>query len=182
MQRRRLLAIGLLALASAVVGGSLFRRQTYDNPELGVITYHYRWGKRAKLTADTNRDGKIDVRARIDDLGSPAEYWEDSDHDGSFDRHVIMEGSEIQRVEDRLCSRQTMTELSDRITVDPEQCGGRPCIRGMRIRVMDVLDLLANGLTVDEVLEELPDLEREDIQATLKFASRRLVDHPVFAG
>lgn len=73
-----------------------------------------------------------------------------------------------------------MTELLDRITVDPEQCGGRPCIRGMRIRVVDVLDLLANGLTVDEVLEELPDLEREDIQAVLKFASRRL-DHPVIA-
>lgn len=73
-----------------------------------------------------------------------------------------------------------MTELLDRITVDPEQCGGRPCIRGMRIRVIDVLDLLANGLTPDEILEELPDLEREDIQAALKLASRRL-DHPVIA-
>jgi uncharacterized protein (DUF433 family) len=73
-----------------------------------------------------------------------------------------------------------MTELLDRITVDPEQCGGRPCIRGMRIRVIDVLDLLASGLTPDEALEELPDLEREDIQAALKFASRRL-DHPVIA-
>jgi len=73
-----------------------------------------------------------------------------------------------------------MTELLDRITVDPEQCGGRPCIRGMRIRVVDVLDLLANGLTADEVLKELPDLEREDIHAALKLASRRL-DHPVIA-
>ena len=53
-----------------------------------------------------------------------------------------------------------MTQLSGRITVDPEHCGGRPCIRGMRIRVSDVLDLLANGLTLEEVLEELPDLER----------------------
>ena len=68
----------------------------------------------------------------------------------------------------------------DRITLDPEQCGGRPCIRGMRIRVLDVLDLLASGLTPEEVLEELPDLEREDIHAALKFASRRL-DHPVIA-
>jgi hypothetical protein len=101
MQRYRLLAIGLLALAlaGAVVGGYLFRRQTYDNPELGVITYHYRWGKRAKLTADTNRDGKIDVRARIDDLGFPEEFWEDSDYDGTFDRHVVMEGTMIQRVD-----------------------------------------------------------------------------------
>ena len=73
-----------------------------------------------------------------------------------------------------------MTELADRITVDPEQCGGRPCIRGMRIRVIDVLDLLANGLTAEQVIEELPDLEIEDVRASLRFASRRL-DHPVLA-
>jgi len=73
-----------------------------------------------------------------------------------------------------------MLELMERITVDPEQCGGRPCIRGMRIRVSDVLDLLANGLTPEQVLEELPDLELEDIRACLRFASRRL-DHPVVA-
>ena len=66
----------------------------------------------------------------------------------------------------------------ERITVNPRQCGGRPCIRGMRIRVTDVLDLLAAGLTRDEVLEELPDLEAEDIEASLRFASRR-IDHPV---
>ena len=73
-----------------------------------------------------------------------------------------------------------MANLTERITVDPEQCGGRPCIRGMRIRVTDVLDLLANGLTSQEVLAELPDLEPEDIQACLRFASRWL-DHPVVA-
>jgi uncharacterized protein (DUF433 family) len=66
----------------------------------------------------------------------------------------------------------------DRITVNPRQCGGRPCIRGMRIRVTDVLDLLAAGLTREQVLEELPDLEDEDVEACLRFASRRL-DHPV---
>ena len=66
----------------------------------------------------------------------------------------------------------------NRITIDPEQCGGRPCIRGMRIRVVDVLDLLANGLTASQVLEELPDLEAEDIQACLQYASRKL-NHPV---
>ena len=71
-----------------------------------------------------------------------------------------------------------MTEIAERITVDPEQCGGRPCVRGMRIRVIDVLDLLANGLTAEQVIEELPDLELEDIHACLRFASRRL-DHPV---
>jgi len=61
-----------------------------------------------------------------------------------------------------------MHYLAERITVDPEQCGGRPCIRGMRIRVSDVLDLLASGLTADQILEEMPDLEPEDIQASLR--------------
>ena len=73
-----------------------------------------------------------------------------------------------------------MADLAERITVDPEQCGGRPCVRGLRIRVQDVLDLLANGLTSEQVLEELPDLQAEDIFACLRFASRRL-DHPVVA-
>lgn len=73
-----------------------------------------------------------------------------------------------------------MAELMNRITVDPEQCGGRPCIRGMRIRVSDVLDLLANGLSPEEIVEEMPDLELEDIRASLRFASRRL-SHPVVA-
>ena len=71
-----------------------------------------------------------------------------------------------------------MTEIAERITVDPQQCGGRPCIRGMRIRVSDVLDLFAAGLSSVEILEELPDLEAEDLQACLRFASRYL-DHPV---
>ncbi len=73
-----------------------------------------------------------------------------------------------------------MSDLADRITVNPEQCGGRPCVRGMRIRVSDVLDLLAAGLSTDEVLAELPDLEHDDIKACLRFASRRL-NHPVIA-
>lgn len=63
--------------------------------------------------------------------------------------------------------------LSERITVNPEQCGGRPCIRGMRIRVTDVLDLLAAGLSPAEVVDELPDLEIADVQAVLKFAALR---------
>ena len=60
------------------------------------------------------------------------------------------------------------------------RCGGRPCVRGMRIRVIDVLDLLATGLTPEQVVEELPDLELADITACLRFASRRL-DHPILA-
>lgn len=69
-----------------------------------------------------------------------------------------------------------MAELAERITIDPEQCGGRPCIRGMRIRVMDVLDLLADGLSKEQILGEMPDLEAEDIYASLRFAIRHL-DH-----
>lgn len=68
--------------------------------------------------------------------------------------------------------------LSERITVNPKQCGGRPCIRGMRIRVTDVLDLFASGLTADEILEEMPDLEREDLYAVLEYAARK-IDHPL---
>jgi len=71
-------------------------------------------------------------------------------------------------------------ELMPRITVNPDQCGGRPCVRGMRIRVIDVLDLLAAGLSREQVVEELPDLELEDIAACLRFASGRL-DHPILA-
>ncbi|WP_349263065.1 DUF433 domain-containing protein [Longimicrobium sp.] len=66
----------------------------------------------------------------------------------------------------------------ERITVNPRQCGGRPCVRGMRIRVTDVLDLLATGMTPKQVVEELPDLEPADIEACLRFASRR-IDYPV---
>lgn len=72
------------------------------------------------------------------------------------------------------------TEIMPRITVNPDQCGGRPCVRGMRIRVTDVLDLLASGLTPEQILEELPDLERDDVAACLRFASQRL-DHPFLA-
>lgn len=71
-----------------------------------------------------------------------------------------------------------MSYISDRITVNPEQCGGHPCIRSMRIRVADVLDLLAAGLSFTEVLQELPDVELADIRAVLKFVARRL-DHPI---
>ena len=71
-------------------------------------------------------------------------------------------------------------ELLERITINPEQCGGRPCIRGMRIRVIDVLDLFAADLSAEQILDELPELDRDDMKAALLYASRRL-DHPVIA-
>lgn len=66
-----------------------------------------------------------------------------------------------------------MTKI-ERITFNPRQCGGRPCIRGMRIRVSDILDMLAEGVSVKEILEDFPDLEEEDIKASLKFAAGRV--------
>ncbi|MDP2208646.1 MAG: DUF433 domain-containing protein [Bacteroidota bacterium] len=73
-----------------------------------------------------------------------------------------------------------MENLSKRITFNPAQCGGRPCIRGMRIRVSDVLDLLASGMSAQQILDEMPDLEIEDIHACLQYASHN-IDHPIVA-
>ena len=65
-----------------------------------------------------------------------------------------------------------------RITFDRNQCGGRPCLRGLRIRVKDVLDLLAAGADRDEILADYPLLEAGDITASLEYAARQ-TDHPV---
>lgn len=70
-----------------------------------------------------------------------------------------------------------MSELH-RITVNSEQCGGRPCIRGLRVRVKDILELLAAGASREEILEDFPYLEPEDITAALEFAARQS-DHPI---
>ncbi|MBD2447128.1 DUF433 domain-containing protein [Nostoc sp. FACHB-152] len=67
-----------------------------------------------------------------------------------------------------------MSDLLQRITVNPKQCGGRPCIRGMRIRVSDVLDLFAAGLSTEQILAEMPDLEIDDLKASLAYAARKL--------
>ena len=70
-----------------------------------------------------------------------------------------------------------MSQLN-RITFNPKQCGGKPCIRGMRIRVKDVLDMLAGGATEAQILEDFPDLETGDIRASLEYAAQS-VNHPV---
>ncbi len=64
-------------------------------------------------------------------------------------------------------------DYRDRITIEPGKRGGRPCIRGLRITVYDILELLATGETTDEILEDFPELEAEDIQAALEFAADR---------
>jgi uncharacterized protein (DUF433 family) len=69
-------------------------------------------------------------------------------------------------------------ELLKRITIEPGKCGGRPCIRGMRIRVSDVLQLLSAGASYEEILTDYPDLEREDILASIEYAAHQ-ADHVV---
>ena len=69
-------------------------------------------------------------------------------------------------------------KLLDRITIEPGKCGGRPCIRGLRIRVTDVLGVLAEGTSHEEILRDFPYLEADDIKAALAFAARQS-DHAV---
>lgn len=68
--------------------------------------------------------------------------------------------------------------LLSRITINPEQCGGRPCIRGMRMRVKDLLDLLAAEVSQEDILRDYPYLEKADIQAALEFAAAQ-ADHVI---
>lgn len=69
-------------------------------------------------------------------------------------------------------------ELLKRITVETGKCGGRPCVRGTRMRVMDILQLLSSGADHAEILRDYPALERDDILACLEYAARQ-TDHPV---
>lgn len=68
----------------------------------------------------------------------------------------------------------------NRVTIDAEHCGGRPCIRGLRVRVKDILDLLAAGASTAEILEDYPYLEQGDITAALEYAAEQ-TDHPVLS-
>jgi len=65
-----------------------------------------------------------------------------------------------------------------RITVEEGKCGGRPCIRGFRIRVTDILELLSAGASIEEILSDYPFLEREDVLAAIEYAAHQ-TDHPV---
>ncbi|MEO6595479.1 MAG: DUF433 domain-containing protein [Planctomycetota bacterium] len=63
--------------------------------------------------------------------------------------------------------------LLQRITIEPGKCGGRPCIRGKRIRVTDILELLANEATIEEIVADYPGLEREDVLAAIAYAAHQ---------
>jgi uncharacterized protein (DUF433 family) len=71
------------------------------------------------------------------------------------------------------CARIPNMRIEDHITIEPDKCGGKPCIRGLRITVADVLDYLAGGMTTAEILHDFPDLNESDIRACLAFAARR---------
>lgn len=77
--------------------------------------------------------------------------------------------------------KQQTADLLDRITVNPDVMVGKPTIRGLRITVEQILKALAGGITVEELLEDYPELEREDIQAVLLYASERISEEQVFA-
>lgn len=92
---------------------------------------------------------------------------------------AVLLGSQLTR----LVSFRSVTHMDyhDRITIEPGKRGGKPCIRGMRITVYDVLEYLASGMSEDEILADFPDLAREDIRACLAFAAdreRKLVSIP----
>jgi uncharacterized protein (DUF433 family) len=75
----------------------------------------------------------------------------------------------------------TPSELLQRITIRPGQCGGKPCVRGMRIRVSDVLELLAARVSEQDILRDFPYLEPDDIQACLVYAAKRVSHSEVAA-
>jgi len=74
-----------------------------------------------------------------------------------------------------------MGELLDRITIEPGKCGGKPCIRGLRVRVADILEMIAAGMSSAEILENFPYLEADDIRAAAAFAASRMNNTVVVA-
>jgi uncharacterized protein (DUF433 family) len=86
---------------------------------------------------------------------------------------------EIFKIQTVIKRSTFMPELS-RITINPELCGGRPCIRGMRIRVKDILDLMASGANREEILADYPYLETDDIDAALAYAAKQM-DHAILS-
>ncbi len=75
-------------------------------------------------------------------------------------------------------SEAVTNSLLDRITLEPGKCGGRPCIRGSRMRVSDLLELLAHGATIEEIVTDFPALERDDVLAAIAYAAVQ-TSHPV---
>jgi len=115
-------------------------------------------------------------------------FWEarliynsaDAQRLGEFPHVIVQRHTQCYSAfSDVLCVEQLglpsmKTELLQRITIEPGKCGGRPCIRGMRIRVQDILDMLAAGTSEEEILRDYPYLERDDIRAAMTYAAAYL--------
>jgi uncharacterized protein (DUF433 family) len=91
---------------------------------------------------------------------------------------MLLHKAGLCRYTERVTAVSGMSALLKRITINPDQCGGRPCIREMRIRVQDIIGLLASGASRDEILQEYPYLESDDISAALEYAASAL-DHTI---
>src|SRR5690242_3841782 len=102
--------------------------------------------------------------------------WDAKSNPSSCFHRVAMVEAEVSI--SMLKAAPMSTELLNRITSNPRQCGGRPCIRGMRIRVKDVLDMLAGSASEEEILADFPYLEPDDIRASLEYAAAQ-IDHAV---
>ncbi len=102
-----------------------------------------------------------------------ARAWRDDSHRGAYVTFLLYD----------IITSMSRDELRARIWIDPKRCFGKPCIRGHRIWVSLILDLLASGLSIDEVIEQYPELERADILACLAYGSEmareRYVDVPL---
>ena len=88
-------------------------------------------------------------------------------------RQVRRSWTKVAPIPEREYDPLMQTTLLQRITIEPGKCGGKPCIRGLRIRVCDVLELLAHGAAIEEILADYPCLERDDILAAIAYAARQ---------
>ena len=94
-------------------------------------------------------------------------------------RRISVVRSELGgEIGDRKRNSSRTKTVADRISVDPEICGGRPCIRGTRVRVSDILDMIADGASPDDIVTGYPYLDRDDVAAALSYAARA-VDHRI---
>jgi uncharacterized protein (DUF433 family) len=99
-------------------------------------------------------------------------YHEATCPDKNEAQKLIGIGGRISQPSKRDCTKVESNVKTERITIDPEICHGKPCIRGLRYPVENILEWLSSGMTIDDILIDYEDLEREDVLAVLEFAAR----------
>ena len=95
------------------------------------------------------------------------------DHDQLRPRHALLRAEPESRTGTRQSQTLGVENLRTRVTIEPSKCGGRPCIRGLRIRVTDILQLLVHEAPHEEILTDHPNLVRDDILAALAYAAHQ---------